>query len=632
MREKLAKLSQRITLLDSLYAMSKRPETYKERMSLQAEYDLIMSQFTTQLLLRSRSRFFEQGDKTSKLLAHRLRQISDSQLISRIDTGTRITSDPAEINNTFMEFYKLLYSSDFPDTPPDLRSFFDKIDTPTLDQNLAKDLERPVTTSELAEAVKSLQSGKSPGPDGFPADFYKLFWKQLAPHILEMFTESFYLGILPHTLNQASISLLLKKGKDPLQCGSYRPISLLNADFKLLSKVLARRLETALPTIISLDQTGFIRNRHSFSNLRGVFNVVYNPSSSSLPEALVALDAEKAFDRVEWEYLFFILGRFGFGEKFISWVRLLYASPLASVRTNGTNSEYFRLSRSTRQGCPLSPLLFALVMEPLSIALRSNPDIRGVSRFGVELKVALNADDLLLVLSDIAHSIPAALSVLDAFSKISGYKLNLNKSEIFPVNKEAKEYPLKQFPFKIAVSGFVYLGVYIADTLTNLHRKNFLSLLSQIQSDFERWSLLNLSVAARINTVKMNIFPRFLYLFQCIPIFLPLSFFRKLDTLLLNFIWNKKTPRLSRQVLQRPKASGGMALPNFLYYHWATTIRNLNYWVRCEDIEALPSWLSMEAASARPVSLKTLLYSPLQSSTSGYTKSVIVASCLKTWV
>lgn len=221
-----------------------------------------------------------------------------------------------------MDFYKLLYSSDFSHAPPDLLSFFDKIDTPTLDQSVAEELERPITDSELAEAVKSLQSGKSPGPDGFPDDFYKIFWKQLAPHLLEMFTESFSLGILPHTLNQACISLLLKKGKNPLQCGSYRPISLLNVDFKLLSKLLARRLETVLPSIVSLDQTRFIRNRHSFFNLRGVFNVVYNRSPSALPEALVALDAEKAFDRVEWEYLFFILGKFGFGEKFVSWVRL----------------------------------------------------------------------------------------------------------------------------------------------------------------------------------------------------------------------------------------------------------------------------------------------------------------------
>ena len=198
------------------------PNTYKERLTLQAEYDLITSQHTTELLLHSRSKFYEQGDRTTKLLAHRLCQVSASQF---------------------------------------------------------KELECPITVAELEEAVKSLQSGKSPGPDAFPAEFYKTFWKQMAPHLLEMFTESYNSGLLPHTLNQTCISLLLKKGKDPLSCGSYRPISLLNVDFKLLSKLLARHLEVVLPSIISLDQTGFIRNRHSFFNLRKVFNVVYNSDS-----------------------------------------------------------------------------------------------------------------------------------------------------------------------------------------------------------------------------------------------------------------------------------------------------------------------------------------------------------------
>lgn len=243
MRKKLSKLSQRIVHLDSLYAVPKLPDNYKERMTLQVEYDLITSQHTTELLLHSRSKFYEQGDKTSKLLAHRPRQISASQLIPQIETGSGITSDPVDINKTFQEFYKTIYSSDCSNTSADMISFFDKFNTPTLDRVAAEELQRSVTTIKLEAAVKSLQSGKSPGPDGFPAGFYKTFWKQRPPDLLEMFTESYRSGTLPHSLNQACISLLLKKGKDPLSCGSYRPISLLNADFKILSKLLARRLE-----------------------------------------------------------------------------------------------------------------------------------------------------------------------------------------------------------------------------------------------------------------------------------------------------------------------------------------------------------------------------------------------------
>lgn len=119
----------------------------------------------------------------------------------------------------------------------------------------------------------------------------------------------------------------------------------------------------------------------------------------------------------------------------VSLVRLLYASSQATVRKNRTNSDYFHLYRSTE-------LLFAIAMEPQSIALQSQTDICAIIRNSVKLKVDLHADDLLLVLSDLSRSIPSALSVLDAFSKISGYKLNLGESEVFAVNREANEYLL----------------------------------------------------------------------------------------------------------------------------------------------------------------------------------------------
>lgn len=146
----------------------------------------------------------------------------------------------------------------------------------------------------------------------------------------------------PRLLCEASISLLLKKDKDPTSCGSYRPVSLLNVDFKILTKVLSCRLQLVLPSLICLDQTGFTPGRHSFFNTRRLFNILFSPPSDS-PEIILSLDAEKAFDRVEWVYLFFILGKFGFDSNFISWIQLLYSSPVASVHTNGLHSPLFFL-------------------------------------------------------------------------------------------------------------------------------------------------------------------------------------------------------------------------------------------------------------------------------------------------
>ena len=630
-KEKLIELSQRISQLDNIYATSKSSDVFKERLSLQMEYDVLMTHRTTELLLQSRSRFYEHGDKASKLLAHQLRRISASRQIPQIQTNTGSTTDLDKINKEFKVFYESLYSSDQASTP-DFNSFFNNLDFPSIERSAKEELEKPITIAELFTALNTLQGGKCPGPDGYPAEFYKKFWHKLAPLLLDMFNESFEFGRLPQTLNQASISLLLKEGKDPLACASYRPISLLNVDFKLLSKLLALRLDSILPSVISSDQTGFIRNRHSFSNLRRLFNTIYNVSTSKTQEALISLDAEKAFDRVEWNYLFFTLEKFGFGNQFISWVKLLYASPQASIRTNDVQSDYFHLHRSTRQGCPLSPLLFAIAIEPLAIKLHSHPNISGILRNNMELKVSLYADDLLLYVSDLPISVPAVLTTLKAFGQISGYKLNLNKSEIFPINIAAKNYPLHNFPFKTAQNSFKYLGVHVTYKFQDLFKANFAPLLTRIKEDFDRWSTLNLSLIARVNSVKMNVLPRFSYLFQCVPFYLPQSFFHKVDSLISEFVWNKKVPRLRRQYLQRPKPLGGLALPNLRFYYWAANIRVCKYWLQYEAFDSPPTWLLMEVNSVKPVSLSALVYSPIQSSTSPYTKNRIVKTSLRIWV
>lgn len=138
---------------------------------------------------------------------------------------------------------------------------------------------------KLFFSISAMQSGKTPGPDGYPIEFYKNFSPKLAPLLLEMFNHSLNVGTLPQTLTEANIILLLKHGKNPTDCASYRPISLLNADVKILAKLLAIRLDAAMADIISSDQTGFMRGRHSFSNIRRLISVVHSPVSGGLPRS-----------------------------------------------------------------------------------------------------------------------------------------------------------------------------------------------------------------------------------------------------------------------------------------------------------------------------------------------------------
>lgn len=631
-KEKLSTLTKQITQLDRAYAISPSSDIFKERLTLQAEFDVLSTAHVENLLLKSGHTFYEQGDKVGKLLAHQLRQSCAAHQILQIQTQSGVTTDLKQINEQFKQFYMSLYTSEQTTNPSSVMDdFFDLLKMPGVDPDLTEKLEAEISVDELKKVVYSMQSGKCPGLDGYPVEFYRTFIDKLAPILIDMYNESFILSKLPSTLTQASISLILKKNKDPLSCASYRPISLLSVDLKLLSKLLAKRLESVLPSIISPDQTGFIQNRHSFFNIRRLLNIVYNSTSCNTPEAIILLDAEKAFDRVEWQYLFYTLEKFGFGKNFITWVKLLYTNPTASVRTNNTYSEQFPLHRSTRQGCNLSPLLFAIAIEPLAIALRSNPSITGVIRDGVEHKLSLYADDLVLYLSNISVSIPTMIDVFYSFGQISGYKLNLDKSELFPLNIAAREYPLQNFPFKVALHNFTYLGIKITNKFENLYSSNYDPVLTRLKEDFERWSLLPLSLVARVNTVKMNSLPKLSYLFQCLPIFLPQSFFCRLDGMVSQFIWNKKTARLSKALLQRPKLLGGLALPNFKFYYWAANLRILQNWIKLEKLSSCPAWVNLEASSSRPASLTSLIHAPLSSFSSLKLENIIVKSTLRIW-
>lgn len=625
-KKEMQALAQSILELDRKYSETPSAKLYKERADLQTKFNYLTTKQSEQLILKTRGLYYEYGDKSSRLMAHQLKRQAASRLIPLIkDTHQNTTNKPKEINNIFKDFYYSLYTSEFPSDTTDMEHFLDSLEIPTLNSEATKNVDQALTQDELNSAIMAMQSNKSPGPDGYPTNFYKKFKEELTPILMKMFQESLKNGSLPPTLSQASISLLLKKDKDPTQCGSYRPISLLNVDVKILAKVLACRLERLLPKIISDDQTGFIKNRHSFSNIRRLAAIVYSPSASPCPEVVLSLDAEKAFDRVEWSYLFNVLKRFGFGNIFVQWVKLLYHSPLASIQTNYSRSDYFPLTRGTRQGCPLSPLLFAIAIEPLSIALKSTSLFQGIKRGDMEHRVSLYADDLLLYINDPMASGPRIVSLLNQFGAFSGYKLNFQKSICFPVNNSALHIQPGSFPFPISQDGFKYLGIHFTRSFSSLSEANYGPQVNQMKADFERWRSLPLTMAGKIQSVKMTILPRFLYLFQCLPVFIPKSFFKSVNQSITSFIWGNKIPRVKKTILQRDREVGGLGLPSFIHYYWASNIQKILFWLHRSDT----NWCLLEAQFCRSTSLQALVYSSLPVQLSRFISNPVVLSTLK---
>lgn len=173
----------------------------------------------------------------------------------------------------------------------------------------------------------------------------------------------------------------------------------------------------------------------------------------------------------------------------------------------------------------MSPLLFAIAIEPLSIALKSSSCFTVI--FRLEHRVSLYADVLLLYVTDPISCVDNILQILATFGSFSGYKLNISISECFPVNNAAKQIPSEALPFRLAHISFHYLGINISHSLSSLYTNNFTKLVIEIGSDLVRWDSLPLSLIVRISSIKMNILPRLLFLFQCLPILLSKSFVRQ---------------------------------------------------------------------------------------------------------
>ncbi|KAF0035372.1 hypothetical protein F2P81_013130 [Scophthalmus maximus] len=242
------------------------------------------------MLLQSRSNYYEYGDKGGRLLAHQPKRQASSRLITQIkDPVGALLSAPSDMNATFKTFYSALYQSDSQTDNTTMDRFFNNLNVPAIDPAMGHNLSSPLVLQEIVDAIISMQSNKAPGPDGYPTEFFKKFCSKLASLLLDVYSESIDRGKLPPTLTQASISLLLKKDKDPTRW----PLSLLNVDVKVLAKVLATRLEAVLPDIVSKEQTGFTKGHHSFLNIRTLMNIIYSTPTSKHPEVVIALDAER---------------------------------------------------------------------------------------------------------------------------------------------------------------------------------------------------------------------------------------------------------------------------------------------------------------------------------------------------
>ncbi len=228
--------------------------------------------------------------------------------------------------------------------------------------------EGELTLEECKHALDSMASGKSPGLDGLPAEFFQCFWSLMGADYVEVLNYCYVVGKLSLTQRSGVITLLHKKG-DRLEMKNWRPITLLCVDYKIAVKAIANRLLTVLSLVIHPDQSCGVPGRNPNESSRLLKDIVCDANQNGVGAAVLSLDQEKAFDRIEWSYLLCVLQQMNFGDSFRQWITLFYSHIFSFIQINGELTEQFKVMCGVRQGCPLPPLLYVIMAETIACAI-----------------------------------------------------------------------------------------------------------------------------------------------------------------------------------------------------------------------------------------------------------------------
>ena len=510
------------------------------------------------MLVRSRVEWHEKGEKSTKYFFDLEKNNALKKHIRKLvlSNGTT-TTDPQSILNEQMSFYKDLLSSKLEKDTFEDSKYFKSKSIPELLPIQRILCEGLITFDECKKLLPTFKRNKSPGNDGLTIEFYEYFWSDIDGLLVDSYNYAFQHGELSTSQKQAIISLIHKKEIDRLYLKNWRPISLLNVDYKIGSKVIAERIKKVLPFLVHSDQSGFIEGYMS-DTIRTLNDMLHYASENDEEGLFMMVDYEKAYDCLEWNFILKSLERYKFGPMLIRWIKTFYTNIESCVTNNHTSSRYFKVTRGLRQGDPLSSYLFVLCVELLSIAIREDDRIEGMKVNGVEAKLAQYADDTTAILRNL-QSAEHFLQTLHEFSKISGLKINKEKTEAMWLgpnrhnNARLLQIKWTNGPIKI-------LGVYIGHEVEPVIEANFKTRIQNLKCQLNIWKQRKLSIIGKILILKTFGMSQFIFLANLIPF--PEEKIKEINEICYEFIWNSKTCKVKRNIMIQDYEQGGMRMPD----------------------------------------------------------------------
>ena len=395
---------------------------------------------------------------------------------------------------------------------------------------------------ECTSALRDFNSNKTPGTDGLPAEFYRFFWPDICHDLIASYNYAFQHGTMSISQRRGIISLIPKKGKDKSILENLSPISLLNVDYKILTKIVANRIEKILPLLINPNQTGYVKSRYIGENVRLINDIINYTDRLNLKGIALFLDFKKAFDSIEWSYLSETLRLFNFGPDIQNWIKVSYSNVTTCVLNNGYASTFFSLHRGVRQGCPLSGILFVLGIELFSRAVKKDTTIKGIQVNKYELKISQYANDTTVFVHDL-DSVTSLLNLLSDFHTCSG-----TEAMWLGQWKKRTETP---FGFKWPKEPICALGIFFSHNQLSADWLNFGEKIKILEKTLKIWKQRNLTLYGRINIVKTLGLSKLIYSASVLAI--PDHYIQEINKITCNFIWEGKPPKIKKNTIIREK-------------------------------------------------------------------------------
>ncbi|GJW05906.1 RNA-directed DNA polymerase, eukaryota [Tanacetum coccineum] len=572
----------RISELDKLIDKGlSNNDIINERISLLKDIHDLDKRHSSDLAQKAKIQWAIEGDENSKYF-HGIINKKRSQLAIRgVLVDGEWIEDPPKVKNEFLEHFSNRFSMPTGQTINLDSHMFQKI---SIDQNA--DLESDVSLEEIKKAVWECGTNKSPGPDGFSFEFIRKYWNIIQHDVVNAVKEFFSSSKFPPGSNSSFITLI-PKSLDAKMVKDFRPISLIGSFYKIVAKILSNRLCIVMPDLISDVQTAFISKRQILDGPFILNELISWCKYHKIKAMIFKADFEKAFDSVRWDYLDGVLNNFGFGVKWRGWIQACLSSAMGSILVNGSPSSEFKFHKGLKQGDPLSPFLFILVMESLHISFNNilNSGLYKGIRIDESLTLShlFYADDAVFIGKWDKANVITIVNMLKCFYLASGLKINIQKSKIMGIGTSQEEVDVAAnvIGCNTFSSPFNYLGVKVGSSSS---RSNFWDeVIAKLSSRLSKWKIKMLSIGGRFTLNKAVLSSLPIYLMSIYKT--PVGVLRKMESIRRRFfngadINENKMSMIGWEKIMVSRKKGGLGISSFfaqnraLLFKWIWRFRS----------------------------------------------------------